>query len=220
MPSAEQNAGARSQRSQANRSGIKQRTVRLQPVEKWPIVGAFIGAEIWEDRIGYLTIARREPGGEIVFAAFLVDLECLGVKNALWDSGAQEDFEALIRDLGQTQTMRTIEAAYLVKIVKGAVECAQDFGFPAHPDYQQASKLFAGIDPSTCREEVSFGSRPGEPRYIRGPFTWQKQLGAVTEYIRKAEGSLFHQMPCGGVLEFPATEEGLAQLKGYTDKAN
>ena len=71
--------------------------LRLQRADKWPVVRALAGAEIWETGIGDLAIARQESEGQLVFGFYLVDVFCLGVKNAMWRAGTPGDFEELIR---------------------------------------------------------------------------------------------------------------------------
>ena len=67
-------------------------TIRLQQAEKWPVVEARVGANLWNEGIGYLTIARQAPNGQLAFAGFLVDVYCLGVKNAFWHAGTGPRF--------------------------------------------------------------------------------------------------------------------------------
>ena len=94
-------------------------TLRLQHVEKWPVVQAIVGTKLWIDGLGYLAIARQEAEGRLIFAVYLVDVYCLGVKNAFWQAGTMGDFKDLIRRMEETQAMTTISPAGLVKIVKG-----------------------------------------------------------------------------------------------------
>ena len=63
---------------------MKDPTIRLQGAEKWPVVQSLVASEIWDEGIGYLVIMRQGPDEQLIFAAFLVDVYCLGVKNALW----------------------------------------------------------------------------------------------------------------------------------------
>ena len=157
-------------------------TVRLKGAGKWPVVQSLVGEELWNDGIGYLIIARQESEGQLIFAVFLVDVYCLGVKNAFWRAGTTGELKDMIRKMEQTQTMTTIAPECLVKIVKGAVEYAQSFGFPAHPDYRHAAMLLAGIDPETCSQEFSFG-RDGKPFYIQGPNESLAQALAIRQRI-------------------------------------
>ena len=108
----------------------------FERAEKWPIVKALVSVELWDRGIGYLLIARQESEGRLIIAVFLVDVYCLGVKNAFWHAGTHEDLEDLIRQTEKVQMMCAITPSCLAKIVKGAVEYAQSFGFPPHPDYR------------------------------------------------------------------------------------
>ncbi len=176
----------------AKRSKLQMRTsvdpnVRLQSAEKWPVIGAVAAASLWKDGIGYLAITRRESEGQLVFAVFLVDMYCLGVKNAFWQAGTQQDYDELIRRMEETQRMRSIGPACLVKVVQGAVDYAKSFGFPPHPDYRHASRLLAGVDPATCPEQFTFG-RNGKPFYIQGPHESSAQAAAIMQRIQAAGG--------------------------------
>jgi hypothetical protein len=189
----------------------KDPTIRLQRAEKWPVVRALVGASLWDEGIGYLLIAREEPEGRLIFASFLVDVYCLGVKNAFWRAGTHKDFADLIRQMEQVQRMRSIAPPCLVKIVTGAVEYAQSFGFPPYPDYRHASMLLAGIDPSTCPNQFTFG-RDGKPLYIQGPNESPAQAEAITRRILDAGGDFLIAMPGSGRQVFPGLEVEFDQL--------
>jgi hypothetical protein len=175
------------------RRDSKDPNIRLQGAERWPIVGALVGTELWSGGIGYLCIARQGSDGELIFAAYLVDVYCLGVKNAFWRTGTRKDFEDAIQHLSQSQRMREIAPACLAKIVKGAVEYAHSFGFSPHPDYHHASMLLDGIDPSTCPEEFTFG-RDGKPFYIQGPNETFAQAQAIMQRVQSLGGHYFLQL--------------------------
>jgi hypothetical protein len=195
---------------QAKRSFLAQRssadpTVRLQHAEKWPVVRALVAEELWDEGIGYLLIAREEPDGQLVFASFLVDVYCLGVKDAFWRPGTRKEFQELVRQMDEMRTMVPIAPECLAKIVKGAVDYARPFGFSPHPDYHHASKLLEGIDPAACPETFEFG-REGRPFYFRGPNESVAQAQAIATRVRAAGGDYIIQMEPGEE-GFPAVEE-------------
>jgi hypothetical protein len=186
-------------------------TIRLQRAEKWPVVQALAGAKIWQDGIGYLAIVRQESEGSLIYAVYLVDVFCLGVKNAFWDAGSPGDFKELVRKLEQTQSMRPIAPECLVKIVRGAVEYAQSFGFRPHPDYRHAAMLLGGIDPTACPQEFTFG-RDGKPFYIRGPHESLEQARAIVERIQDAGGEFIVQVAGPGSGDFAGIEGGFEEF--------
>jgi hypothetical protein len=194
---AKQKAKREGKRSELMRRTSTDPTVRLQHAEKWPVVEALVGADLWRDGIGYLLIARQEAAGRLIFAVYLVDVYCLGVKNAFWQAGTLGDFKDVIRKTEKTQVMTPISPAGLVKIVKGAVEYARSYGFRPHPDFRHAAILMEGIDPATCSREFTFG-RDGKPFYIQGPNESAEQAWAISQQIREAGGHFLVEVPGQG----------------------
>ena len=208
---AKQKAKRLAKRSILARHNSKDPTIRLERADKWPVVQALVGAQLWNDGIGYLVITRRESEGRLVSAVFLVDVFCLGVKNAFWRAGGHEDIEDMIRQMGRTQVMRAITPACLAKIVKGAIEFAQSFGFPPHPDYRHASMLLDGIDPLTCPNEFTFG-RDGRPFYIQGPNESPAEVIAIVQRTQDAGGHYLVTLPNARSREVPMIETAFDQF--------
>jgi hypothetical protein len=184
---ARQKAKRAMKKSNLLRRTSKDPTIRLREAAKWPVVHAFVSAEIWKQGLGSLVIARQDSPVELVYALFLVDVYCLGVKNAFWRAGSSGEFQKVIDHLEERETMRPISPACLVKIIQGAVAYAESFGFLPHPDYRHAAMLLAGIDPTTCPQEFQFG-KDGKPLYINGPNETVEQAEAIMERIQAAGG--------------------------------
>lgn len=191
---AKQKAKRSEKRAREHRRDSKDPTIRLQGVEKWPVVEALVGSKLWQDGIGYLVIARQEGEGRLVYGVYLVDVFCLGVKNAFWGAGSVADFKDLIQKMVKAQKMLPISPACLVKIIGGAVEYAGSFDFPPHPDYRHAARVLAGIDPAGCDEEFTFG-KDGNPLYIQGPYESPAVADAIRERIEQAGGHFIVMVP-------------------------
>ncbi len=84
---AKQKAKRAEKRSNLARRTSKDPTLRLRQAAKWPVVHALVSADLWKSGLGSLAIARQESEDGLVFAVFLVDVYCLGVKNAFWRRG-------------------------------------------------------------------------------------------------------------------------------------
>ncbi len=184
---AKQKAKRLAKRTKLSRFSSNDPTVRLQRVQWLPIVKSLVAETLWEDGIGYLVIAREEPDGHYLYAVYLVDVYCLGVKNAFWRASTPGEFRDAMDHIEANVPLRPIEPACLAKIVKGAVEYAQLFDFVPHRDYRHASLLLEGIDPSACPHEYSFG-RDGRPLYINGPFESPAEVQAIMERIQQVGG--------------------------------
>jgi hypothetical protein len=175
------------------RRGSKDPTLRFQGVEKWPVLESFVGSELWKDGIGYLAITRQDAGGQLVYGVYLVDVRCLGVKNAFWGEGAEE-FKNVARNMENTQRMKPIPAAGLVKLVRGAVEFAKSFGLSPHPDFRHASRLLEGIDPANYPQDFTFG-RNGKPFYVHGPFETLAEAQVIVQRVTEAGGHYIAMAP-------------------------
>jgi hypothetical protein len=213
---AKQKAKRSAKRSILEQRTSKDPTVRLQQAERWPVVRAVMAAELWDQGLGQMVIARQEPEGGLVFAVFLVDVYCLGVKNAFWRPGSSHELDELIRQVEETQRTVRIEPACLVKIVKGAVEYARSFGFSPHPDYRHAAMLLEGIDPAACRKEFTFG-KDGKPFYVRGPNESLAQAEVIMRRVTDAGGHFLVGGPVSEMEGLPFSEDELDEL-AYLDE--
>jgi len=196
---AKQKAKRLERRSSISRRSSDDPTIRLQHADRLPVVEALVSESIWESGIGQLLLARKEAEGQLFLGVFLVDVYCLGVKNAFWRAGSHADLRETIEQFKGTGPMRPIEPACLVKLIVGAVEFAHAYGFPPHPDFRHASRLLAGIDPAKCTREFEYG-RDGKPFYVRGPNESLAVAQAITVRIAEAGGDYLVALDDPGAL--------------------
>lgn len=186
-------AAKKKAKREEKRTQIAQRTssdptVRLRGAGLWPVYQAWMSSSLWEKGMGYLMLARHEPkSGGLIYGVYLVDTWCLGVKDAFWHSGSAGEFKEMVQKFGSNEPMVPVAPACLVKIIQDALEYAASFGFRPHHDFRHASLLLAGIDPSECSEQYTFG-KDGKPFYVRGPNETPAQAVAIMERIRQAGG--------------------------------
>jgi hypothetical protein len=183
--------------------------VRLERADKWLVYRALVAEELWEDGIGHLILARKESGVSLVFSAFLVDVYCLGVKNAFWPVGSPQEFEEVVEEVEEVQPLRPIAPECLVKIICGAVEYAQLLGFSPHPDFRHAGRLLVGIDPRGCSQEYRYG-HDGRPFYVRGPNESLETAQAIAALVRSVGGD--YLVPVEGSFQ--------GQLEGHEDASD
>ena len=105
---AQKRAAKKKAKRQAKRAILFRRssndpTIRLQDVAKWPVVRCLIGSAIETEGIGHALIARREPAGGLVFALFLVDAYCLGVKDAFWRTATSAEIVEMVEKIEQVE---------------------------------------------------------------------------------------------------------------------
>jgi len=132
-----------------------------------PVHECMLTQDLFEIGIGNVVVAKKLPGGAIGAGVFLVDIYCLGVKNAFFVSLRPEKFASTIeRMLGEDP--RDMAPACARKLVEGSVAYAAGLGLKPHRDYRNAKRVFENIDASECAQTFQFG-RGGKPYYVSGP---------------------------------------------------
>lgn len=202
---AKQKAKRAQKHAELSRRTSQDPTVRLKGAAAWPVVLAVISGTLWDTGIGSAVIARKAPDGEVVFASYLLDVHCLGVKDAFWRVDAGGELRRLLERMEEVHPTRPIEPACLVKVIKGAVEFARSFGFPPHRDYRHAELLLEGIDPGDCAREYTFG-KDGKPFYVNGPNESPAQIDAIVRRVTEAGGHFMVGGPSMGLDELDALE--------------
>lgn len=118
--------------------------------------------------IGTVALARGSLSGEVTVALFLVDILCLGVKNAGLLRMPGDQFPDHIRSLEMNESREECDPACAKKLVLDSIAYANDLGFTPQKDYRLASLLFGDIDAANCDREFVFGDN-SKPKYISGP---------------------------------------------------
>jgi hypothetical protein len=134
------------------------------------------------DGLVSVLVARRHRYDKVSVCGYLVDVYCLGVKNALGpmlmdDLGLRDFRGEYFSGYDGDAIAAPVELAR--ELVFGSVEFARGLGFEPHPDLEVArGHLGEWTGPST----ITFG-KDGKPLYIAGP---HDNPGSI---IRKLESS-------------------------------
>lgn len=177
-------------------------TVRLKAADRWPITAALVPDNLWTTGIGNLIIARRIPDGRLACGILLLDVSCLGVKDACWKILSTGAFKELRQHIAEQGRLEDTPPEYFAKLVYRAVDHAQSLGFSPHSDFRHAQRLLAGIDPSLCPDEFEFGQN-GQAHYIAGPSESMSKGWAVARQVEAR----------GGYFTLPIDDAELANLE-------
>jgi hypothetical protein len=154
-------------------------TVQGHP--EWHDPGANDGAD---GLVTALVARRRSHRRGASVCVYLLDVYCLGVKNAMGpDNLDDRRLRRLIdRAFSSYQTPPTPAPIELVRdLVLGAAEYAHKLGFAPHPDFHQAR---AHLGPWTGPSAITFG-RDGKPTYVSGP---HDDADKIIHTLRRAVG--------------------------------
>ncbi len=129
---------------------------------------AHIPVQLFEVGIGNVIVTRFKASGDAECGMFLLDVHCLGVKNAMsakMDAGEYEEY--LQESLSQAEYEQR-SASCARKLVEEAVRYARDLGFPPHRDFKKAWRVMGGVDSNDCDCDYTFGCE-GKPLFVQGP---------------------------------------------------
>ncbi len=135
-----------------------------------PIADVFVPGNLFELGIGTVWISRHLPDGRYAMAGILVDVFCLGVKNALYNILDEAQYRSNLAHLQASpeQQFERQHPSCARKLVEEALAYAKDLGFEPHADYRIARLIFGDIDASACPVRFTFGQN-GKPFYVNGP---------------------------------------------------
>lgn len=160
-----------------------------------PLVGAWVAENIFEAGLGHVIVARQLPDGRWAAGSFLLDVYCLGVKNAFLTLRPEREIrQEFLPRISQVHPLTEIEPAYARKLIDGAIDYARELGFEPHGDYHTAQLVLAQIDASTCGETFTFG-KDGKPFFVNGPNISIEKSWQIIHHLGKICGpDGFHYM--------------------------
>jgi hypothetical protein len=159
---------------------------QTMPTASAPIHECLVPDSLFDIGIGNVIVSRRMPNGFIGAAFFLVDVFCLGVKDAFYDVLSPAEYDHRVSGL-QQETFRAIQPACARKLVEGAETYARDLGFPPHPGYQRARQIFGDLDATACPTRYVFG-RDGKPFFMSGPYDTPARSRSIIDTLTQRCG--------------------------------
>jgi hypothetical protein len=170
---------------------------QTRPAADAPIHECLMAERLFDLGLGSVIVSRRLPNGFIGAAVFLVDVFCLGIKDAFYSRLSPAAYAQRLAHL-QYETFQPIEPACARKLVEEAEAYARDLGFPPHPDYQRARQIFGDLEATACPEHFIFG-KDGKPFFMSGPSDTPARCRRILDTLTQRCGpDGFHFMVGGG----------------------
>lgn len=145
----------------------------LEAAATWRVFECLISAW-WHDttKLTHILVAKEPPFGGVVCCVFLVDLGCLGPKQALVSQfQTRSQYETSFRSIMMGQhPMISMEYPLAAKIILESLRYAQRLGFELQPQIDKALSALGPLDAAAeCQQEIPLGGNDGRPFYIAGP---------------------------------------------------
>jgi hypothetical protein len=162
-------------------------TTRVRRLAAMPLHSCLAQDGLFERGIGTVILARQQGDGQLAIASFLLDVFCLGVKDAFFRSFEPSEFEEYIDDIGQGAALSAVDPSYARKLLRDTVAYARSIGFEPHHDFAAVESLFGNVSAGACDVGFEFGV-DGKPLYVPGPSETEKQISRRLEHLRARLG--------------------------------
>jgi len=137
--------------------------------QSFPIHECLINPSWQEIGQARVLLSRKISKGEIVFATFLVDLYCLGVKDVLTPMVTPKiGYESMKLMAYFDGRPLACDPNLAHTIIYGSIEYAQNLGFQPHEDFSGSSSILLPETDITKDTSVRFG-QDGRVIYVEGP---------------------------------------------------
>ncbi len=169
---------AKSKKRKVKKKSVQQ--VRIKPenyirkyARKLPIHECLIRTDWKEVGLTPIVVSRQRANGNLVAATYIVDTQCLGVKDTsfIYDIDPYS-YKENIEDManGMMINFEKIDHALAFNIIYGAVEFAEDCGFEPHKDFTKTTEYVLDDVETIEFVDVHFGGEDGKPYFFAGPY--------------------------------------------------
>ena len=160
-------------------------THQILEAARSPIKTCVVADGLFADGIGWVVLARTLASGLVGASFFLVDVWCLGVKDAFFRVVPQEKFEERMNASSREQPVVDIEPSVARKLLHDAVAYAASLGLASSEDFAEAEAIFGDIPVAT--ETFPFG-KDGKPFYMSGPNDSPTRIRRIVDTLVKRVG--------------------------------
>jgi len=150
-----------------------------------PVKSCVVAERLFADGIGWVVLARTLPSGLVGGSFFLVDVWCLGVKDAFFAVMPLPIFEERMERSSREQPLVDIDPSVARKLLRDAAAYAGSFGLAPSEGCAEAEALFGDIPLAT--ETFPFG-KDGKPFFVSGPNDSPSRIRRILDMVAKRAG--------------------------------
>jgi hypothetical protein len=132
-----------------------------------------------------IMVARQHKTGNITMGIYLVDMFCLGVKDAQYEFNLYQDDYQEIKE--RFPNWESCDYALAHNIIFGSIAYAEDYGFKAHKGFETARFILEEDDEAVELIELDFGLN-GKPHYVSGPYDDPVKISNVMAILTRTAG--------------------------------
>jgi len=177
-----------------------------QKARTLPIHECWVNKEWKEDGLATLTIARKHTNGNFTLGIYLVDLKCLGIKDAHYFFNIYlHEYQEILDQHKLKFEIEKIDYTLAHNIIYAGIEYAEDYGFKPHKDFEVAKYIVEEDTEGIELLEITCGGSDGQPLYIRGPLDTDMRSDQIIAQLEKTAGTCNYHFIDGALYD---EEEG------------
>ena len=161
-----------------------------QKARNLPIFKCLVNEGWEEDKLAQITIARRHINGNITFCSYLVDLNCLGVKDTFYYFNLpEEDFEEVMEKMAQGYALIEIDYALAHNIIHAGWEYGEEIGFKPHKEFLSITRFMLEEESDAIPLiNIDCGDIDGKPLFVQGPLESDAMVNRIIAQLEKNVG--------------------------------
>lgn len=154
-----------------------------------PVFECWVNKDWRESGIANIFVNRKHNNDNITIGMYLVDLKCLGIKDAGYKFNISSlEFLEILESSKQNMEMETISYMLAHNIIFAGLEFADDFGFKPHKDFTSVAQYILEKDSDDIELiEIDCGI-DNKPAFIRGPFDDDAKVTRIIAQLEKFAG--------------------------------
>ncbi len=160
-----------------------------QKARTLPMFECLVNNDWEENRLANIIVARQHTNGNITAGMYLVDLNCLGVKDAsYWFNISETQYTEILTRARGGMVLEGIPYALVHNIVFAALEFAEEYGFKPHKDFKSVAQYILEEDTDDIELiEIECGEE-GKPAFISGPYDNAAKVARIIAQLEKTAG--------------------------------
>ncbi|HQO49946.1 MAG TPA: hypothetical protein PK939_05930 [Bacteroidales bacterium] len=147
--------------------------------------------EAWDKRkMANILVARRHTNGHFTVGMYLVDLLCLGVKDAFYQFNISVyEYNSLLRERLLAEPGKKVDYQLVHNIIFEAIEFADLYDFQPHKNFTSVAQYILEDDEDDGIElmDIECGM-DGKPFYMRGPGESDARAKQIIAQLRSIAG--------------------------------
>jgi len=158
-----------------------------QKVRNLPIYNCMVNSDWERDKLASVSVARKHTNGNVTVGLFLVDLNCLGVKDANYLFNIPEsEYKSTISDNGQVELMN-ISYKLAHNIIYAGLEYAKELGFNPHKDFSFVRFILEDDTEDVELIDIECGTK-GMPLFLKSPWQSEPEVKRIIAQLERVVG--------------------------------